>query len=203
MNILVGGMWRSGTSRLYNLCRIIGLQNYKEEEIQSGHAYTFKKNTNHKLKIAKTHEFSIEWQEWANFIFGTKRNIFEISASVFECFDHWKRSEEIFSNNFEIGLKNQYHQWKNKFDLEIVFEDWEEKNHFYISEIAKLMNLECDIDFTLKELEKIKNPENRSNINLMFANHISPKTNLSIEKRLSKEEIELVKRLCKKYEIEI
>jgi hypothetical protein len=203
MNILVAGMWRSGTSRLYNLCRIISLQNFKEQEIHSCNFHKFENNSNHKINIIKIHDYHDEWYNWASFVFGTKRNIFEISASVFECFDHWQRSKEIFSRNFEAGLKNQYHQWKNKFDLEIVFEDWELKKHFYIKEIAKLMNLKCDIDFTLNELEKLKNPNNRCHINLMFENHISPKTDLTIKERLSEEEIELVKFLCKKHKIVI
>lgn len=201
MNILIGGVCRSGTTRLFNCVRLIALQNYSEQDIQATQHTRIIKNSNHKINISKTHINTEEWNSWADLIFSTNRNMMYVAASCLDQMDYLNRNLEIFTKHFENGFILHYKSWINKSDLVIEYELWEEKKEEYINQISKFLNLECNTNEIIKTLNEYKIKADPST--LMIKNHISPNSNKHIEDRLSKEEFLHFKNLFQKHSIQI
>ena len=146
MNILVVGPWRSGTTRLFNIIRHLVLQSFEEQDVQSNYFYKINNSENYCVNIAKIHHYTNLSYEWSDFIFGTSRNLYDIAASMLDCFDHWKRDKEIFKKNFKMGILDHIKDWENKMDYFIPYENYHEKYKNHIGEIIKILNINSDIE---------------------------------------------------------
>lgn len=81
MRILIAGCWRSGTTALYNLVRVICMEHGK---VYSCFEDDYKENigTEYDFEIVKVHKYKIDWVEWSDCVFTVFREPQEVLDSM-------------------------------------------------------------------------------------------------------------------------
>ena len=201
MNILIGGTVRTGSTRLFNLVRLLAYQNYDKDDIRTGrwnYNWTGKKNIN----ICKSHECTEKWYEWADFIFVSTRNWMDIAASSIEFMNSVNRDLEKNRVFFESIAIPYFHTWHNKADYVLPYETFEESKHTHIKNIANLLNFKiCDDQKIVETLEKYKNKEIIDHESLIFHYHISPNSHKTAKERMSENEYKFFENIFKKHNL--
>lgn len=193
MLIAIATPMRTGSTRLYNLVRIIVEQNVKPEDIN----YLWINNKpESKINITKVHE-DYKWKNInINYFFTTKRDIRTTMASCLEFFSIVDKKTEKNLEWFDTichQVIRQYNSWKDRSNLEVVYEKWEQEKYFYACKIANVLDMNIDPVAALERLETLLTevpyegnlPVDKRYLDSKF--HRSPKTNLSYKERLPKE----------------
>jgi hypothetical protein len=200
MLIAIASPFRTGSTRLYNIVRIIVEQNYPEKDINY---LWLNNNPSAKINITKVHD-DYKWEHLKfNFIFTAKRDIRYTMASCLEYFSivdpKTEKNIEWFDTICNQVIK-QYNDWKDRSNLEVVYEKWESEKYYYICKIAEVLDMLVDpiaasnrLDNLLKEVsyENGNLPTDRRYLDATF--HRSKKTHLDWKKRLPKEFIKHLK----------
>jgi len=195
MNILVAGIPRSGSTRLYNIIRLILLQKFSFESLHCGWHDKFDLQKAGVHNIIKLHYFDQKWCDWADVIFTTKRDLRDILASSidFGMLDIRFLSEEKI-NIFLNDIVEKYNYWKQNSDLEVIFENFEENKRQVITRIFEICKLRVDVDEVLRRIDYIA--ENRNNKALVgeyiSKKHISNKADSTYRDRLDSETLQVV-----------
>ena len=195
MNILVAGIPRSGSTRLYNIIRLILLQKFSFESLHCGWHDKFDLQKAGVHNIIKLHYFDQKWCDWADVIFTTKRDLRDILASSidFGMLDIRFLSEEKI-NIFLNDIVEKYNYWKQNSDLEVIFESFEENKRQVITRIFEICKLRVDVDEVLRRIDYIA--ENRNNKALVgeyiSKKHISNKADSTYRDRLDSETLQVV-----------
>ncbi len=193
MLIAVASPFRTGSTRLFNVLRIILEQNYKPDDLN----YLWISNLDkEKINVTKLHD-DLNWKNFdIDYIFTTKRDIRYIMSSCLEYFSIIDKKSEKNLEWFDTICKQvikQYNDWKYKSNLEIVYEKWESEKIEYICKIAEILNLFVDPCEVLKRFENLLNeteykgdyPKDKRYLGAKF--HRSKNTNLSWKNRLPQE----------------
>lgn len=186
MNILIAGIPRSGSTRLFNIVRLGLLQHFPKNFINSHWITTFKDNPACH-NILKVHEFEDRWVKYADFIFTTKRDIRFLAASAW---DHKPLGTYQIPNQLVQSMTavlGMYESWKPYSDYEIVYEKFSQYSEEIVSNLFSVIGLPVDVKKLLSDLDAIKNSKemfNEDGESLMHTNHISEKTSLNYRDRL-------------------
>jgi hypothetical protein len=202
MNILVSTVPRSGSTLLFNMCRLLFEKAYGKEKIYSNWYQFYKTNDEKEYNIKKIHDRTKKDVEWSNKIVTTVRDIRYIMASYYD-----------FNKKFDINnkekLKNACKGFIETMDSNIPisnyvfkYEDFFSDKAKVISELASALEIaknKININFVIDEIEKIKTAKYLKldkNLTQMHPNHISPKTSEDIKNRLTKEQLSFIEENC-------
>ena len=195
MNILVAGIPRSGSLRIFNIVRVGLEQLFPKHEINFGYENNFVEKSEKKFNILKVHSCDDGLRDWADVIFTTKRDLRDILASSidFGMLDIRFLSEEKI-NIFLNDIVEKYNYWRQNSDLEVIFESFEENKRQVITRIFEICKLRVDVDEVLRRIDYIA--ENRNNKALVgeyiSKKHISNKADSTYRDRLDSETLQVV-----------
>jgi len=197
LNIILAGIPRSGSTRLFNIVRLGLLQHFPAEYLNCHWITTFqhKENCHNLLKV---HVFDQRWIDYADFVFTTKRDIRYIAASAYE--HNLKKANCTIDGVIKSmhSVLEMHALWNEHSDFEVVYEKFDDHSEEIINGIFSKIGLPVDVKKVLTDLSEIRNAKeyfNDDGVSLMHTNHISPKTHLSYKERLPRpfhEKLDLV-----------
>lgn len=199
MNILIAGVPRSGSTRLYNIVRLLLMQKYLPEDLYSVWHDHYDLQKERKNNIVKLHYFDQKWCDWADVIFTTKRDLRYVAASSLEYHRHRGR---VYGNevllNFLHTVVGMHDLWRFYSDYEMVYEEYKRFWLRDIMNLAEILELE-DINYenVMISVEEIKSSLKETTFpydwNTLMSNyHVSEKTNLHFRERLTIEQTQLI-----------
>jgi hypothetical protein len=191
---------RSGSTLLFNICRLIFNQYYGKDKVYATWCQFHQKEKEKDHNIIKLHEKDENLIKWSDKIITTVRDLRYILASYSD-----------FNKKFNIDNKENLRNACSVFcslvdyyykiaDYIFKYEEYQEDKRKIITEIINCLNLDIEkinINSILVEIEKIKKANYASldkKITQMHPNHISNKTNMPIEKRLTLAQIEFIEK---------
>lgn len=194
MNILIAGIPRSGSLRLFNIVRLGLEQLFPKNEINYG--YEDKHSLEAKrFNILKVHSCSDKWVDWADVVFTTKRDLRDILASSldFGMLDKRFLSEERIGI-FLRDIIEKYDFWKQHSDLEVVYENYGESKKQVITRIFDILKLKVDVEEILKKLDFLTRNKGSKELvgEYITKTHISENSGLSYKERLDEESLLVV-----------
>ena len=170
MKILVNGCWRSGTTALYNLVRVICLEHgtvyscfedqYNEEEAKK-----------YDYEIVKVHKFRPHWVGWSNCIF----TIFREPNEVLNSMSRFRKSggRELDNSDALRGLAywGHYQQYTN---FSANYTQIAKGSHKLVSELSKQIGVKVYPPDIIETWRKIKPPKTGFDpVTLLHSNHIT------------------------------
>lgn len=170
MRIAITGCWRSGTTALYNLVRVICLEHgtvYSCFEDQ----FDDEEAKKHDYEIVKVHKFRPHWVEWSNCIF----TIFREPDEVLESMTRFGRTggRELDNSDALRGLAywGLYQQYTNH----LFYYDQLKRNPMKMARImAKEIGVNVNDKEVVKKWNKIRPPKiGYDPITLLHSNHIT------------------------------
>lgn len=201
MKIVIAGMPRSASTRLYNIIRLILMQHYKLEEINCGWIDNFFVNEKIKVNMVKMHYFDKKWCDWSDFIFTTRRDLRSLIASSIDFRKNIKSfGLDLIHKDLQVVV-NIHEKWYNHTNYELVYEDWDHNPSKIIEIICQILNLKCNVKEVLHGVEEIKNSMKEFSgkfdwHTLMNKNHISENSSLHYSERLPPEYINAIEVNC-------
>lgn len=195
MNVLISTSPRSGSTLLFNMCRLLFEQVYGKEKTYATWVQFFNEKKQKDYNILKLHDRENKYVKWANKILTSVRDIRYIIASYSEF-------NKDFNINNPVNLKNACNSFIKMmetnselasyvFKYEAYFEDTVKT----IIEVANALELpvkKINISKILDSLEEIKNKKYEKldrETTQMHPNHISPKSSADITQRITQEQI--------------
>jgi hypothetical protein len=199
MNILVAGIPRSGSTRLYNIIRLILLQKFSFESLHCGWHDKFDLQKAGVHNIIKLHYFDQKWCDWADVIFTTKRDLRDVAASSLEFHKHRGRvyGDEVLLN-FLHAVIAMHDLWGVYSDYELVYEEYGRFGLRDIMNVSEKLGLfDTNYGHVLDGVEEIKKNsvlerDQYDWVTLMSHYHISENTNLHFSERLSEDQTKLI-----------
>lgn len=191
MNIVVAGIPRSGSTRLYNIVRLGFLQQYSPDLVNSEWVTNFKPSDNQ--NILKIHQFSEKWLSWSDYVFTCKRDLRYIAASAIDLMpvNTYRTTDDIVKMCREI--LEMYEAWSSHADYELVYEDFSENSESVVSRIFGVLGMNIDIGKLVADLNEIGNSRERfDRRTLMHPNHISGQTKKHYSERLTREQTSVI-----------
>lgn len=82
MRILICGMYRSGSTLLYNMVRLASMK--AGHSVWAGSFENYKKDNGAEIEIVKIHHYDDGWQKWANWRYASHRNLIAVAMSAVE-----------------------------------------------------------------------------------------------------------------------
>ena len=200
MNILISTVPRSGSTLLFNICRLIFNQYYGEDKVYATWWQFYKKEKEKDHNIVKLHDKDDNLIKWSDKIITTVRDLRYMVASYSDFNKKFNiDNKENLCNVCSVFCKLVDLYYKIS-DYIFKYEEYQANKRKVISEIINCLNLDIEkinIDSILVEIEKIKKT-NYASLDIrktqMHPNHISNKTNMPIEKRLTLGQIEFIEK---------
>lgn len=198
MNVLIYTVPRSGSTLLFNICRLLFEQVYGKEEIYSNWVQFFNPNKQKKHNICKIHDRDEKYIKWANKILTCVRDLRYIVAS-------YSDFNPKFNINNPNDLKNVCNTFVRMIENNQKIADYVFKYEFFfddkvntIIEIANVLELpvkKINISEIVNQLDEIKNKKYDKldkEVTQMHPNHISAKADADITQRMTKEQITFI-----------
>jgi hypothetical protein len=193
MNIIVAGLFKAGSTALYNIVRIMLEEAYGKETVYSSYVEYFSENGMREHNLIKQHPYSEELKNLADLVFTTRRDLKEVVASLRrrEGKDRWPDVRKACE--FAIDC---YSFWEPFSSYILIYEDYMKCPKKCVAEGADLLRYQGNVRNVLAKVEAFKKstsatygPENPS---LVTANHITGSSVASCGKVLSQEELEII-----------
>lgn len=176
MRVLIAGCWRSGTTAVYNLVRLILESDGKtlscfEDE------YINRKQEKNRHELLKAHKYradekkhGISLIDWADYIITIFRDPVEVMESMRVFFT--EETEEQIQSRLLRGLsywgKYQYYA-----DYQINYDQLARCPEKLVREISVMLRINVDEKAIIREFDKIKPPKSgQDKKTLLYANHI-------------------------------
>ena len=167
MNLLVSTVPRSGSTLLFNMCRLLFEQAYGKQEVYATWVQFFKEDKQKKHNIVKIHDRNQKYTKWSNKIITSIRDIRYIIASYsdFNKKFNVNNAENLKSvcNSFIRIMENNCSVANYIFKYEEYFND----RIKVINELTKSLELpmeKINFNLILDELEEIKNKIGRAHV---------------------------------------
>jgi len=198
MNVLVSTVPRSGSTLLFNICRLLFEQVYGKDKTYATWCQFHKQESEKEYNIIKIHDRNIKYTNWSNKIITSIRDIRYIIASYA---DFNKKFNINDPNNLMGVCKGFLRIIENNCgvaDYIFRYEEYFKDSHKVISDIAKCLELpleKININLLLKEIEKIKKAKYKNldaGKTQMHPNHISPKSSAHITERMTIEQLRFI-----------
>lgn len=191
-------MPRSGSTLLFNLCRMLFEEEYGKDKTYATWTQFFKENQQKKYNIIKNHDRVQKLIDWADLIITSVRDPRYVIAS-------YSDFNPKFDVNSESQIKSVCSSYIKTFETMKPLSDYTFRYESYFNDktkiIKEIMNVlginesKIDINKIIKDLDAIKNTKYEKldrAVTQMHPNHISPKTNKTIQERLTKEQIRFI-----------
>ena len=191
-------MPRSGSTLLFNLCRMLFEEEYGKDKTYATWTQFFKENQQKKYNIIKNHDRVQKLIDWADLIIASVRDPRYVIAS-------YSDFNPKFNVNSESQIKSVCSSYIKTFEIMKTLSDYTFRYESYFNDktkiIKEIMNVlgingsKVDINKIIKDLDAIKNTKYEKldrAVTQMHPNHISPKTNKTIQERLTKEQIRFI-----------
>lgn len=191
-------MPRSGSTLLFNLCRMLFEEEYGKDKTYATWTQFFKENQQKKYNIIKNHDRVQKLIDWADLIITSVRDPRYVIAS-------YSDFNPKFNVNSESQIKSVCSSYIKTFEIMKPLSDYTFRYESYFNDktkiIKEIMNVlgingsKIDINKIIKNLDAIKNTKYEKldrAVTQMHPNHISPKTNKTIQERLTKEQIRFI-----------
>lgn len=191
-------MPRSGSTLLFNLCRMLFEEEYGKDKTYATWTQFFKENQQKKYNIIKNHDRVQKLIDWADLIITSVRDPRYVIAS-------YSDFNPKFNVNSESQIKSVCSSYIKTFEIMKTLSDYTFRYESYFNDktkiIKEIMNVlgingsKIDINKIIKDLDAIKNTKYEKldrAVTQMHPNHISPKTNKTIQERLTKEQIRFI-----------
>jgi hypothetical protein len=191
-------MPRSGSTLLFNLCRILFEEEYGKDKTYATWTQFFKENQQKKYNIIKNHDRVQKLIDWADLIITSVRDPRYVIAS-------YSDFNPKFNVNSESQIKSVCSSYIKTFEIMKPLSDYTFRYESYFNDktkiIKEIMNVlginesKIDINKIIKNLDAIKNTKYEKldrTVTQMHPNHISPKANKTIQERLTKEQIRFI-----------
>lgn len=194
MKILIAGCWRSGTTALYNLVRLICEADGDTLACFSDRLTD--ESAEYKHVVVKAHKYSADLAEWADdvpgvsywmphsmkkyfkrrkLIFVTYREAREISASMRRFKAAGGKGNAADKNNLSRGL--QYSAMYQEHCIMLVSFSYfgvEQSEKMLIDRIRQILGISCDVGAVWKRFRELQPPEKGSDpVTLLHSNHIT------------------------------
>ena len=191
-------MPRSGSTLLFNLCRMLFEEEYGKDKTYATWTQFFKENQQKKYNIIKNHDRVQKLIDWADLIITSVRDPRYVIAS-------YSDFNPKFNVNSESQIKSVCSSYIKTFEIMKTLSDYTFRYESYFNDktkiIKEIMNVlginesKIDINKIIKNLDAIKNTKYEKldrTVTQMHPNHISPKANKTIHERLTKEQIRFI-----------
>lgn len=202
MNVLLSTVPRSGSTLLFNICRLLLEQLYGKENVYATWHELYKENMQKQHNIVKTHERNEKYLPWSNKIITSTRDIRYVIASYFEFNKKFKINDpKVLKDVCEL-FKTIIDNSINISDYVFVYEKYFENQEKIILELATCLELpleKINVSSVLKNIDEIKNKKydnfDKSKTQ-MHPNHISPNSNKDIRQRITPEQLAFIEKNC-------
>lgn len=198
MNVLISTVPRSGSTLLFNICRLLFEHVYGINETYATWCQFHKESNEKKYNVIKIHERNTRYTNWSHKIITSVRDIRYIMASYA---DFNKKFNINDPNNMRSVCKSFIKMMENNCsvaDYVFRYEEFSTNPSKVVYDIAKCLELplnDINTDQILKEIEKIKktkyNKLDREKTQ-MHPNHISPKSDAHITERMTIEQLNFI-----------
>jgi hypothetical protein len=195
MNVLISTVPRSGSTLLFNICRLLLEQVDGKSNTYSNWHQFFAEGHQKKNNIVKIHDRNEKYTNWSDKIITSVRDLRYIMASYSD-----------FSKKFNINDATNLKSVCNGFvkiiennvavaDYVFKYEDYFLDKRKIIIEIANCLQMpleKLNIEIILNQIDDIKNKKYNKidkDVTQMHPNHISPKTDKPITQRITIEQL--------------
>lgn len=172
MRILIAGCWRSGTTALYNLVRVIC-----EEH---GNTYACFEDTYNEsiggefdFEIVKVHKFKKTWIDWADLVF----TIWREPGEVWNSFNRFFKSQDKETTLNDYGRGLTWFGLYNRFaDYEVRYKQLNRSTEKLARGLAEQIGFDINEKQIVKRFRQVKPPkEGIDPVTLLHSNHITRK----------------------------
>jgi len=161
MRILVAGIYRSGSTWLFNAVKLIAEASTEQEFTTAFYQSEQYNYRDEEFVIVKTHKYYPNIIRDFDFIFTSNRDPLDIFYSMQNVHKKGISSEYRNASNF-LGL-NEFtgwlEEWNNHTDYCMEFEQMMEDKKQVLTDIADVMGVDVDINKIHKKLLKMKAPK--------------------------------------------
>lgn len=170
MRILVAGVWRSGTTAVFNLVRVICQEHGKVYSCFADD-YDKEKGSSFDYEIVKVHKFKEKWLEWPDIVFTTFREPQDVLRSMQNFGDSGGR---VLNHNDALRGFAWLALYNQKVDLIVHYNQIARKSPGMIKNIASEIGLKVNTRAVVQKWIDIKPPkEGFDPITQLYSNHIS------------------------------
>lgn len=198
MNVLVSTVPRSGSTLLFNICRLLFEQVHGKEKTYATWCQFFTEENQKEYNIVKIHDRNQKYTNWSHKIITSIRDIRYIIAS----YSDFNKKFNINDPNNMLGVCRGFIRLMDS-NCDVADYIFKYEDHFLnptktITEIAKCLDLplnKINIDLILKEIERIKKTKYKKldrDTTQMHPNHISSKSNAHITDRMTIEQLRFI-----------
>lgn len=198
MNVLVSTVPRSGSTLLFNMCRLLFEKAHGVENTYANWCQFHQKEKEKKYNVIKIHNRDAEYTNWSNKILTSIRDIRYIIASYADFNKKFKINDPTNMRNVCKGFLQILDSNCKVSDYIFKYEDYLVDPYKIVSDVTRCLEIPLEKikpEEIVKQLEKIKNAKYNSldrQKTQMHPNHISPKTNSHITDRLTIEQLHFI-----------
>jgi len=193
MKIVVVGMFRAGSTVLFNMIRYMLIEEYGKDEVYS--CYYPKRNPKKEKKyvVMKQHDFDAGLLEESDMVFTTRRDIRDVVASLIrrDGRHRWKSIPKVCQ-----WAKDCYDGWKKHSTYEFVYERYKANPLKVIKEVGAILNIDCKARKIQEKLEALKKPRQPRETLIMSAKHVTDGSVHSFAKTLDEKEIKIIEEMA-------
>lgn len=195
MNVLVSTVPRSGSTLLFNICRLLFEQAYGKDNTYANWHQFFEEGHEKKNNIIKIHDRSEKHTKWSNKIITSVRDLRYIMASYSDFSKKFNINDAENLKRVCIGFIKIIESNVAVADYVFKYENYFLDKEKIITEIAKCLEIpfeKLNIEIILKQIDDIKNKKYNKldkDLTQMHPNHISPKADKPITQRITIEQL--------------
>jgi hypothetical protein len=202
MNVLLSTVPRSGSTLLFNICRLLFEQLHGKDNVYAIWHELFKENMQKQHNIVKTHEKNEKYLPWSHKKITSIRDIRYVIASYFEFNQKFKINNPEILKDVCNAFKTIIDNGINMSDYVFVYEEYFKNQKKVILELAACLELpleKINVPEILNKIDEIKNRKynefDRTKTQ-MHPNHISPNSNKDIKERITQEQLAFIESNC-------
>lgn len=198
MNVLISTVPRSGSTLLFNMCRLLFEQAHGIENTYTNWCQFYQKENEKKYNIVKIHDRNAQFTNWSDKILTSIRDIRYIIASYADFNKKFQVNDPTNMKNVCRGFLQILESNCKVSDYIFKYEDYLIDPYKIVFDVTKCLEIpkeKINIEEIVKQLERIKKAKYNSldkQKTQMHPNHISPKTNLHITERLTVEQLRFI-----------
>ena len=155
MKIVCAGMHRSGSTWLFNVVRVIFMEN--KATIYSCFANKYDPENDAPFHIVKAHQFKQNIRDGANCIFTTCRDLRDVAASAVRR-NLVENTPESVERYLKEIVEREYEPWHRVSNYEVKYEEMYQQKPIVISKIAKKLGVYADPVKVAKTVESLSIP---------------------------------------------
>jgi hypothetical protein len=169
MRILVAGCWRSGTTGLYNLVRLI-CQEHGQAFACFDDTYNESIGGEFDFEVVKVHKYRREWLEWADVVITIWREPKDVYLSMCR---FWNEEQNEIMEKYGRGL-TWFGLYNRHANYESHFNQLSRSTEKLARHLAEVIGVEIDEKDIVRQFRQVRPPKRGYDpVTLLHSNHVT------------------------------